>query len=426
MALKRVLIVEDSMDIGRYYQETIRAAFGGVPITLVPSAEEALLEASRYSYDLLITDIRLPGISGFDLARKIRPRQPEIKIMMVTGLKVDSFLEKQTRDLNIDLLLSKPVGIVEFLEGVEKLTGEHSALATGEAPASAKVKPGKSGPLARSVVDEPRTQRLPYADSSSTGKTVPLPRRVGQEAQTLGALLVELRSALNAQAVIVIDAQGSVVDQAGEWPGQDLAALLVPDVLAALAASAKVSAHLRPGAPSAAHALHGETYDLAFSAVGGAAALVFLRASSGALRLALAFEHLLTLQERIASLLEAKKKAPPLAVPAIEPPPETVSQVILLPQTVDPVLDHSTSVTMPLNPGAVDTPLSEDGDRLDELSAIFGSADPAPAAQDADAFWDQAVSSKPSSAPVDGALTYDQAREMGLLPDDQAEAKKLD
>ena len=421
MPLTRVLIVEDSMDIGRYYQETIRAAFPGVPMTTVPSAEEALLEASRYSYDLLITDIRLPGISGFDLARKIRPRQPEIKIMMVTGLKVDSFLEKQTRDLNIDLLLSKPVGIVEFLEGVEKLTGEHSAFSAGQVQSAGQVTPGKSGPLRRSVVDEPRTQRLPYPENSaltpSTGKTIPLPRRVGLEAQTLDALLAELRSALNAQTVAVVDAQGLVVDQAGEWPSAVPAVSLVPDVLAALGASAKVSAHLRPGVPSAAHALHGETFDLAFSAVGSAAVLVILRASSGALRLALAFEHLLSLQERITVLLDAKKKA------AVAQPSERVKDS--LPPPVDPILARSTLVTMPLKPVVTEAPLPEDGMRLDALSAIIGKPVAAPGTQDADAFWDNAVSNKPPTAPADGALTYEEARKMGLLPDESADNEKL-
>ena len=59
--MKRILIVDDALDLGRLWQAAIKAAAPELEIVVVPSAEEALLEANYHSIDLLITDIRLPG-----------------------------------------------------------------------------------------------------------------------------------------------------------------------------------------------------------------------------------------------------------------------------------------------------------------------------------------------------------------------------
>ena len=47
MSLKRVLIVDDAMELGRLYQEALRTVYPGVPVTFVPSAEEARKRAAE-------------------------------------------------------------------------------------------------------------------------------------------------------------------------------------------------------------------------------------------------------------------------------------------------------------------------------------------------------------------------------------------
>ena len=115
MSLKRVLIVDDAMELGRMYQDALRTTYPGVPVSFVPSAEEAMLEATRYTFDLMIVDIRLPGMSGVDLLRKIRARQPGIKAIMITGLKIDDELRKKVETVHADKLLRKPLGVSQFL-----------------------------------------------------------------------------------------------------------------------------------------------------------------------------------------------------------------------------------------------------------------------------------------------------------------------
>jgi DNA-binding response OmpR family regulator len=409
MTLNRVLIVEDTRDVGRYYQDTIRAAFPGVGISLVPSAEEALLEASRFSYDLLVSDIRLPGISGFDLVRKIRPRLPEIKIMIVTGLKVDALMEKQCRDLGVDLMLSKPVGVKEFLGSIEALTGEKSRLALGDLDGTAFPQPplrlAQTAPLLLRPNDPPAAAQQP----SKAGSGDPTSLRL---------LLADLRGSLNAQLVVLLDEQGAVTEQAGNWPTPELERRLVPEVLAARAGLDKLSTMLRPAGASSAHAIQGEAFDLAFAPVDRSIVLVFLRSSSGPLRLALAFEHLMTVQTKLARILEENRaKMPrPLA-------PATLAEfapTLVLPESEPPLMLAAQVVTAPLSPdklpaAPVEPPVPEDPAALASLSALLGQGDARKGTEDVDAFWDQAITTKKSS-PGEGALTYEQARELGLLP----------
>lgn len=407
MALNRVLIVEDTRDVGRYYQETIRSAFPGVLISLVPSAEEALLEASRYSYDLLVADIRLPGISGLDLVRKIRPRLPEIKVLIITGLKVDALLEKQGRDLGVDLLLSKPVGVKEFLSSVERLSGEKSRLQLGDLDAS-------SGGMVSQPVHEER-QQTSAAVSPVWKPSASVPKPAAAEQLSLQLLLADLRGSLNALAVILLDEQGLVSEKAGSWSVPELEKQLVPEILAARRGLDKLSSLLRPVGASCAHAIHGDTFDLAFAPVDRSTVLVFLRGSSGPLRLALAFEHLLTVQGKLTRILEENRgktasdldPAVQVAFPVVEerqsPPPSQKTTAPLPLETVEPA----------------EPPVPEDPAALESLSALLGQSSVQTPAQDLDAFWDNAVTTKKKASPGEGALTYEQAREMGLLPKDE-------
>ena len=86
MPMKRVIIVDDALDLGRVLQTLMLTVSTELSISVVPSAEEAVLEASRRPVELLVSDIRLPGISGLELVKKIRQKQPGVKVIFITGL----------------------------------------------------------------------------------------------------------------------------------------------------------------------------------------------------------------------------------------------------------------------------------------------------------------------------------------------------
>jgi two-component system, response regulator YesN len=82
-----ILLVDDQRDILRLIHATLDTLKQPeLKIFESPSGEEALLESSRHKIDLLITDYKLPGMSGVELMHKVRARNPEAKVILITGM----------------------------------------------------------------------------------------------------------------------------------------------------------------------------------------------------------------------------------------------------------------------------------------------------------------------------------------------------
>ena len=79
----QVLIVEDD--------ETIRMALGvalrqqGYAVTAVSTAEDGLTECQRERFDIAISDVKLPGLSGLDFVARAHGLNPEIIVIMMSG-----------------------------------------------------------------------------------------------------------------------------------------------------------------------------------------------------------------------------------------------------------------------------------------------------------------------------------------------------
>lgn len=79
----RLLIVEDDLESGRGLQFMLERR--GVVVTVVPGAEEALNTFSPEAFDAIVADIRLGGMSGVDLLRRLREREPEFPVILLTA-----------------------------------------------------------------------------------------------------------------------------------------------------------------------------------------------------------------------------------------------------------------------------------------------------------------------------------------------------
>lgn len=80
---ERLLIVEDEDTLCASLQRVFRAA--GYDVDRANSAEEAFQLLADRSYDLIVTDIILPGISGIDLLLQYRKTNPLQKVMVMTA-----------------------------------------------------------------------------------------------------------------------------------------------------------------------------------------------------------------------------------------------------------------------------------------------------------------------------------------------------
>ncbi len=85
----RILVVEDSEDqaglLRRYFEKA------GCDVTLVKSAEEAIAAYQLEHHDLAVIDLQLPGMDGWQLARKLKSERPACAIAITSVLDASDF-----------------------------------------------------------------------------------------------------------------------------------------------------------------------------------------------------------------------------------------------------------------------------------------------------------------------------------------------
>ncbi len=371
--MKQVLIVDDSLEMGRWLQVALTQANPEIQARVVPSAEEALLDAGRRQIDLMVVDIRLPGMTGVELVRKVRARYPSMRVIFITGLS-DARLRKQAEELKPDAFFTKPIEIPPFVEAV-----------------SASLNMNAAPPPAAEAEKAPPPEVV--AKDSKPAPAAPPSELALPPVANLPAVLADLRGGLEALAVALLDDRGHVLAQTGDFPEASFESIWVPALMSAVSAGMKVSRLLgRPHAEGAL-VLRGATFDLLLAPVEDFTLVAAVRTGRSKLRLLLALEEVLAAQVTLGSILDSMR------VPLVEPmevPPQ-------------PVLPPIADVPIP--------PSEPEDTGLDKLKELFTR--PTSPAVDADDFWEQASTQSAAANGGPDSLSYDQARQLGLAPEDQ-------
>src|SRR5512139_562501 len=118
----RILVVDDEPHTRTFICDGLSALGIADDALGVATADEALAEISRHTPDLVITDVRMPGLNGLDLARYLRQTYPETKVIVVTGYSTRD-IEKTALALSVTALLKKPFGLDTLGEIVRKTLG---------------------------------------------------------------------------------------------------------------------------------------------------------------------------------------------------------------------------------------------------------------------------------------------------------------
>jgi len=113
----RILLVDDEVD----FVETMVKRFGirKMPLNSAKSGQEALDEMAVREYDVVILDVRMPGMDGLETLKQIRERWPLTEVIMLTG---HASLEAGMQGMNLgayDYVL-KPTDFDDLLDKVRK------------------------------------------------------------------------------------------------------------------------------------------------------------------------------------------------------------------------------------------------------------------------------------------------------------------
>ena len=155
---KKILLVEDDNSLREIYG--IRLTAEGYTIVSAGDGEAALATAAREKPDLIIADVMMPKISGFDMLDILRttPETKDIKVIMMTALSSDD-QRQRGESLGADRYLVKSqVGIEDVVNVVHEVLGDKEQPADAQVQAAQPAQPASAPALAPEPAPTPAPQ----------------------------------------------------------------------------------------------------------------------------------------------------------------------------------------------------------------------------------------------------------------------------
>ena len=221
---KHVLIVDDEPNVAFFLRRALERSNQGYCVSVAHSGEEALEILERSPVDLLVTDLRMPGISGLDLIRRVRAINPATRTILITAYG-DEEVEAEARRLEAYKYITKPFDMADFTQAVEHALQEVALARPGMVVLSDKC------------------------------------------FEAIAERLEDLRREVGAQCIFLADMQGQQLVEIGETEGLDVVALLVL-LAGGIAASAELARQLGDQHPLNLNFHEGSRFDIYSATVG--------------------------------------------------------------------------------------------------------------------------------------------------------------
>ncbi|MBE7534147.1 MAG: response regulator [Anaerolineales bacterium] len=353
MTAPSILLVDDQKDIVRLLHSTLQTLGQRLDIVDAPSGEEALLEASRRSIDLLITDYLLPGMSGVELMQKVKARNADLKVIFISGMT-----KRNARDEMLDAgataIFDKPIPLADFLDAVERSLG-----------------------LVRTIFPPELTQEAE------------------ENHESLSDLLSGFRQKIEADAIFLISDRGRVLARAGDLYDSSMEVSMLSALMGIYNAGLKVSRFIRQEQLENYHIFRGGDHDLILIPVNSSHALLLAGKNIAAsARILKTVEAMLFVRGEVERALQSLGVAALPAAP-VEPTAETEETSL----RVSPFIHE------------------EESEPDVDVDALFTSAGKKTKVKDANAFWDEAAEKAGSIPLAPDMISFEEANKLGLAPD---------
>jgi CheY-like chemotaxis protein len=116
---RRILVVEDDPTVRATTVSLLRTA--GHMVTDADGGSAGIERLADGPLDLVLTDLGMPGVTGWDVARAVRRRHPRLPVILLTGWGEHGTGETPPPGL-VDRILAKPVGLNDLLAVIDDLT----------------------------------------------------------------------------------------------------------------------------------------------------------------------------------------------------------------------------------------------------------------------------------------------------------------
>ena len=123
-SMKRVLVVDDDPIVGQCFDQVL--APKGYAVIRASSGAEALARLASEEYDVVYTDIKMPGMSGIEVARRVRASAPWLPVVIVTGYGSQQN-QAEAAQIGVTDFLAKPLSPEVIWESADSILGDGSA-----------------------------------------------------------------------------------------------------------------------------------------------------------------------------------------------------------------------------------------------------------------------------------------------------------
>ena len=366
MTAKRLLLVDNQRDVTRVLRAALETSGRDYVIVDVPSGEEAILEIARGGIDLLVTDLRLPGMSAVEVIKRFKKSAPSAPVI-ATATQPDPKAEADVKSAGALAVFQKPIRLDEFQQAVEGALGLQPLIKTEqEAQAlNTRAEPG--------VADR----------------------------------LSSLRRDLGANAVFLVDLDGNVVVRAGDVTRLDVDAML-SHLMVAFSASMKLCKLLGGFVPTNVQFFDGDDFDIYCANVGQFFGLVIIfDGDRGAGQMGPVMRYG---RQCADDLLNSLVMLGVASEPAPSPAPAKAAAAPAAAQTAAPAAKASAPAPAPAAPPPPPKPLTEA-----EVKALEEAAKKV-TSKDAASFWDALADTEAEAKEVrPDSITFEQAEKLGLV-----------
>lgn len=124
LAMASILVAEDDQAVRDFVSRAL--AYYGHTVTTVPDGSAALAALAERRFDLMLTDIVMPGIDGVALAAQANKADPEMPVLMMTGFATEGQRARNASGA-VERVIAKPFSLKEICSAVdEALAGRRS------------------------------------------------------------------------------------------------------------------------------------------------------------------------------------------------------------------------------------------------------------------------------------------------------------
>jgi CheY-like chemotaxis protein len=115
----KVMVVDDEKDILRIIKRDLEANNNTFTVDIFSSSEQALQAFEGHPsdyYDLILTDIRMPKMNGFELYRRIKEKNPAVKIAFITAFEINKEeFNKVLPSIDVKDFIIKPISMPDLI-----------------------------------------------------------------------------------------------------------------------------------------------------------------------------------------------------------------------------------------------------------------------------------------------------------------------